>query len=58
MLICVMPLIVGCVQKPTGNFCDVASPIYFPEALFDLKDRKLIEDITTHNEIWFNLCKK
>jgi len=57
MMICVLLVTSGCAQKITGNYCDIAKPIYFPEALFDFKDRTLIKDLLENNENYFKLCK-
>lgn len=53
-------LLIGCVQKTSGDYCDVASPLYFEnQDVVDYllaEDRELLRGIVTSNETWAALC--
>lgn len=55
----VSALVAGCAVT-TGNYCDIAEPLYFYEdrsvQMLIEKDRELLRDIVTHNEKWQDLC--
>jgi hypothetical protein len=52
-------LLAGC-AKPSGNYCDIASPLYFDSNevvdYLSQKDENLLRDVVIHNETWQELC--
>lgn len=52
-------LVAGCAVT-TGNYCDIAEPLYFHEdrsvQMLIEQDRELLRSIVTHNEQWSALC--
>jgi len=56
----VAALLAGCV-KPTGNYCDIAGPLYFGsdatvEYLLE-NDKEFLRGVVTSNEIWQDQCQ-
>ena len=54
--LCVAGLLSGCVAtSPSGDFCDIARPIYFnSEEVVDwllANDETLLRDLVSHNEL-------
>jgi len=53
-------VLVGCAQTTSGDYCDVASPLYFEDegvvTSLSQKDPKLLREIVIHNETWAALC--
>ena len=51
----------GCAQTPTGNYCDLASPLWLgsTQTIDNLiqSDRDLLVGIVTHNETWADTCQ-
>jgi len=60
ILILLTVLLAGCVKPATGDFCDIAAPIYISNmAVLDhlmLQDRNLVVAIVAHNETMERLC--
>lgn len=55
-ILCVAGLLSGCVAtSPSGDFCDIARPIYFnSEEVVDwllANDETLLRDLVSHNEL-------
>ena len=52
-------LLAGCAQT-SGNYCDIASPLYFDSNevvdYLSQKDENLLRDVVIHNETWQELC--
>jgi len=50
----------GCVATTTGNYCDIAGPMYFDDndtvAWLSENDDKLLAEIVINNETWAELC--
>jgi hypothetical protein len=48
-------LLFGCAKTPSGDFCDIARPIYFDgEIVVDWlldNDEQLLRNVVAHNEI-------
>ena len=51
----------GCAQMPTGNYCDLASPLWLgsTQTIDNLMqaDRDLLVSIVIHNETWADNCQ-
>lgn len=60
LMLCVTGLVSGCV-KPQGNYCDIASPIYFDseDAIREIyaSDPGVLQRIVTHNEVFAQMCQ-
>ena len=54
-------LLAGCAQTPTGNYCDLASPLWLGStqtiATLMQADRDLLVGIVIHNETWADNCQ-
>ena len=50
----------GCAQKTSGNYCDIASPLYFENQdvvkFLSQNDTILLREIVIHNETQAKLC--
>ena len=50
----------GCVQKTSGDYCDIASPLYFENEdvvkYLLQNDTILLREIVVHNETQERLC--
>jgi hypothetical protein len=50
----------GCVQKTSGDYCDIASPLYFADQdvvkYLSQHDTMLLREIVISNETWNALC--
>ena len=50
----------GCAKVSSGDFCDIAEPIYFSSIntidMLMLQDRALVVDIVSHNETVEKQC--
>lgn len=59
-MLCVPVLVSGCV-KPQGNYCDLASPIYFESeaAIRDIyaSDPNVLQRIVAQNEVYARMCQ-
>ena len=60
ILILPLALAAGCAQTTSGDYCDIASPLYFGSDetvvwLFENDDRLLV-DIVVNNETHKSLC--
>ena len=61
MLALVSVLVSGCTQTPTGNYCDLAGPLWLgsTQTIDNLMqaDRDLLVGIVIHNETWADTCQ-
>lgn len=59
-LILLTGLAAGCAQTTTGDYCDIASPLYFEDASvvtwLSENDNTLLREIVIANETWAELC--
>jgi len=50
----------GCAQTTSGDYCDIASPLYFENQdvveYLSQKDATLLREIVIANETWAELC--
>lgn len=51
-----LSLIVGCVNIPENNYCELDSLIIFDENTMKVMDRKEKEDWLKHNEKYEGIC--
>jgi len=53
-------LVTGCAKTTTGNYCDIASPLYFDSdevvTFLAENDVMLLREIVIANEQWTALC--
>ena len=61
MLALASGLVSSCAQTPTGNYCDLASPLWLgsTQTIDSLmqSDRDLLVGIVVHNETWADNCQ-
>ena len=61
MLALASGLLSGCAQMPTGNYCDLARPLWIgsTQTIDTLMqaDRDLLVGIVIHNETWADTCQ-
>ena len=54
-------LLSSCAQTPTGNYCDLAGPLWLgsTQTIDTLmqEDRDLLVGIVIHNETWADACQ-
>lgn len=59
-LILLTALASGCAQTTTGDYCDIASPLYFESddvvTWLSENDNMLLREIVIANETWAELC--
>ena len=59
-LILLIGLTSGCAQTTTGDYCDIASPLYFESdevvTWLSENDNTLLREIVIANETWAKLC--
>jgi hypothetical protein len=52
--LCALAVLSGCVTANSGDFCDIARPIYFDSenvvSWLSEHDERLLRDIVAHNE--------
>lgn len=60
ILILLLGLSAGCAQTTSGNYCDIASPLYFGDSRTVIwlseNDESLLREIIIANETWAALC--
>lgn len=53
-------LVSGCVKTTSGDYCDIARPLYFDDTdtvtWLQENDDKLLAEIVVNNETWAELC--
>jgi len=59
-LILLTGLTSGCAQTTTGDYCDIATPLYFENddvvTWLSENDNTLLREIVIANETWAELC--
>jgi len=59
MILFVSALIAGCAAPSSGNYCDIAAPIWWDSAEdLDATPDPIVRQIVEHNETVLELCGK